>query len=170
MSSAPRLLYVVLFLQTQENGLWQDMRSFRRIQPHVFGILPLSPDSAPNFVPGGLVFIGQEKSCLDTCGLLLVLCSLFPVRALVSFLYLVGRARFGNSTSVPLSSNVHAKYRCQYFPQFKNVIALGSGGGRVRSPGVAQRPTGALHRVQNRTGCLTERASVRSARKKLSQL
>ena len=61
MSSAPRLLYVVLFLQTQENGLWQDVRSFRRIQPHVFGILPLSPDSAPNFVPGGLVFIGQEN-------------------------------------------------------------------------------------------------------------
>ena len=60
MSSAPRLLYVVLFLQTQENGLWQDVRSFRRIQPHVFGILPLSPDSAPNFVPGGLVFIGQK--------------------------------------------------------------------------------------------------------------
>jgi len=43
MSSAPRLLYVVLFLQTQENGLWQDVRSFRRIQPHGFDISPTLP-------------------------------------------------------------------------------------------------------------------------------
>jgi hypothetical protein len=52
------------------------------------------------------------------------------------------------------SRTVHPKYKCQCFPQFKNVSALGSDGGRARSPSVAQRPTGArghlrlkLHRL-----------------------
>lgn len=51
----------------------------------------------------------------------------------------IERIRHGNQhlvgrRSTAPAANVHAKYKCQYFPQFKNVSALGSGGGRARSP------------------------------------
>jgi len=64
---------------------------------------------------------------------------------------------------------VNAKYRCQFFSNLEVSVArcLGRAAGGRRAPGVAQRPTGArLHRARNRTGCLTERASARSARRK----
>jgi hypothetical protein len=63
---------------------------------------------------------------------------------------------------------VHAKYKYQCFLQFKNVSGtlFGSGGGRARSPGVAQRPTGARNADgRSRTAFFTERASACSARR-----
>jgi len=64
---------------------------------------------------------------------------------------------------------VHAKYRCQFFSNLEVSVAgcFGSGGGRARSPRHSaasdRRP---MHCARNRTGCLTERASTRSARRK----
>ena len=54
------------------------------------------------------------------------------------------------------TANVHAKYRCQCISNLELSVArcMGSGGGRVRSPGVAQRPTGArCTDARNSTDC-----------------
>jgi len=51
--------------------------------------------------------------------------------------------------AVLVSDGVRAKYKCQWFHQFKNVSALSSGGRRARSLGVAQSPTA----VRNADGC-----------------
>ena len=60
--------------------------------------------------------------------------------------------RLGNQKHEP----VHAKYRCQCISNLELSVArcMGSGGGRVRSPGVAQRPTGArCTDARNSTDC-----------------
>jgi len=61
-----------------------------------------------------------------------------------------------------LSCHVSTKYRCHCPCHLQ--MSLGSGGGRARSHGVAQRPTGdRLTGAWNRIRCFTERASARSA-------
>ena len=51
--------------------------------------------------------------------------------------------------------DVSTNYRCHRLCHFEMSLPSGSGGGRARSPGVAQRPTGArLSGARNRTTCL----------------
>jgi hypothetical protein len=67
---------------------------------------------------------------------------------------------------IGLQECVHHLEMSPFLP-FRNVtgMALGSGGGRARSPSVAQRPTGdRLSGARNRTRCSAERAPARSAR------
>jgi hypothetical protein len=56
------------------------------------------------------------------------------------------------------------------FLPFRNVTSVGSGGGRARSPGVAQRPIGArCTEARNRSRCFTERARPARRVEKLSR-
>ena len=71
------------------------------------------------------------------------------------------------SAHVP-NPNVSTKYRCHRLCQFEMSLRVGSGGGRARSPRRSAAPDRRpRHRSRNRTGCLTERASARSARRKV---
>src|SRR4051812_40184067 len=68
------------------------------------------------------------------------------------------------------NGGVSARYRCHHLCQIEMSPSSGSGGGRARSPGVAQRsPAARCTGPRSRSLCLTERASARSARRQAQQ-